>query len=873
MGDLGAGRGTVLSKLTTLRWTSMFLGFCNVVLFLSGAVLLVSLPSGCSGVDRLALVVLALVAAVRIAYMVAAGRAQQATAETIVSNVLETSVDADALIRHERRCSTGSDVLRWRSVLEEDEVYSVARLLGDLVAYRASGTGHFELLAGLALLQKHKQSPLVHTDFVEAPEVYLQEAAVFHQFAEAAYTGPLLDFGRNPILFPCAWLYRQGVLSPWTRNRRPMLDGDNWWRGHAAAFLKYVSMPPEALRRGRVSQTKREAAYFVLVIHDLKSVVIAVRGTETPEDLITDGLCRHCTLSMDDLDGIINSDQLPQTVKDSVLSSFPHYGHSGIVEYAQELAMQIDGQPVDKDELQPNKSGFLSSLMGIGCECYGYKLRIVGHSLGGAVATMLGLRFYARYPNLHVIIYNDEFSARLSVNSILRLRAAAIGAISNDSTSDSAMVAKIVRKVLHAKKSQQKTIDHDASAPSLEQGTETIKDGNHACKKNHLKYTIKGGVFLCGHAVSCMVNMPNHNPGSHIINDTKTPAGGTSEINGASVEVPHAFAAKSRQPDRQIYQDDTCFFDEPSSGFPHEGFNAFNQSDLSEATVFENSDNLFHFDDRLSPIVDDPLSHVHDSEGRSIEMYIPGLLIHIVRVQKSNSPMWKSWIVNDSEYDYKAFVANKESFKDIVVSSYMFLDHLPWSCDRFGLNQSYLIGRSGTVRSDVSTPYTASYFLVIATVRASSNGESCNLDKDEAEILKPSSSSSSSSSSSPSPSPPPAPPSPPSLCLKPPQELPVPEMPENSGNAAAAAAADSGAALSFERKISKEAPPLRYINRCSSCQKRVGLTGFRCRCGDLFCASHRYSDTHDCSFDYKAAGREQIAKANPLIRAAKIIKI
>ena len=32
---------------------------------------------------------------------------------------------------------------------EEDEIYSVARLLGDLVAYRASGTGHLELLAGL----------------------------------------------------------------------------------------------------------------------------------------------------------------------------------------------------------------------------------------------------------------------------------------------------------------------------------------------------------------------------------------------------------------------------------------------------------------------------------------------------------------------------------------------------------------------------------------------------------------------------------------------------------------------------------------------------------------------------------------------------
>lgn len=35
-----------------------------------------------------------------------------------------------------------------RTVLEEDEVCSVAQLLGDLVTYRASGTGHLELLAG-----------------------------------------------------------------------------------------------------------------------------------------------------------------------------------------------------------------------------------------------------------------------------------------------------------------------------------------------------------------------------------------------------------------------------------------------------------------------------------------------------------------------------------------------------------------------------------------------------------------------------------------------------------------------------------------------------------------------------------------------------
>ncbi|VAH33595.1 unnamed protein product [Triticum turgidum subsp. durum] len=117
--------------------------------------------------------------------------------------------------------------------------------------------------------------------------------------------GPLLDVGRNPILFPCAWVYRQGVLTPWARLRRPALDGDNWWRGHAAAFLRFVNIAPTALVRGRVRQSKREAAYFVVVLHDKKTVLIGVRGTETPEDLITDGLCRECAFTMEDLDGLV----------------------------------------------------------------------------------------------------------------------------------------------------------------------------------------------------------------------------------------------------------------------------------------------------------------------------------------------------------------------------------------------------------------------------------------------------------------------------------------------------------------------------------------------------------------------------------------
>ncbi|WCJ41807.1 Zinc finger A20 and AN1 domain-containing stress-associated protein 3 [Euphorbia peplus] len=62
-------------------------------------------------------------------------------------------------------------------------------------------------------------------------------------------------------------------------------------------------------------------------------------------------------------------------------------------------------------------------------------------------------------------------------------------------------------------------------------------------------------------------------------------------------------------------------------------------------------------------------------------------------------------------------------------------------------------------------------------------------------------------------------------------------------------------------------------NRCLTCRKRVGLTGFKCRCGLVFCGTHRYPEQHGCAFDFKAMGKEQIAKANPIVKAEKLEKI
>lgn len=49
-----------------------------------------------------------------------------------------------------------------------------------------------------------------------------------------------------------------------TLHRRPQLDGDNWWRGHASAFLRHLKIPETALRKGRVRQVLLKSRCFNL---------------------------------------------------------------------------------------------------------------------------------------------------------------------------------------------------------------------------------------------------------------------------------------------------------------------------------------------------------------------------------------------------------------------------------------------------------------------------------------------------------------------------------------------------------------------------------------------------------------------------------
>ncbi|CAN6483271.1 unnamed protein product [Victoria cruziana] len=600
---------STLSRLRSLRWSTILVAIANAVVTPMASFLGVKIAAQCGFNVALPFLVVASLAAARMASMVGTGIAQESTAITILNNQLDDAA-AEAVVRQDRR-------LKYKRWLW----WTRFGMLITLLQFCAAGYLVFIIMkefslgqkticsGGFALLQKHGQAAVSHDQLTDAPDDKIREAAEFHQFAEAAYTGPLLDFGRNPVLFPCAWLFRQGILAPWACHRRPLLEGDNWWRGHAAAFLKFVDLPPSVLRRGRVIQVKREAAYFVVVLHHLSSVVISVRGTETPEDLLTDGLCRECILTDEDLDGLIKY-----------------------------LSFSIS----------PKGHGFLSSLMGSGSECHGYNIRIVGHSLGGAVATLLGIRLCRKYPNLQVysygtlpcvdpviaeacsdfvtsIIYNDEFSARLSICSVLRLRAAAIAALAQDSSANSATICKLARRIMRTKQSYETEEKEIFSSPYT--GNLPAGDGSQTYRRRQYKYAVEGN----------------------------EPAQGILIQENAIVDISTSEKCAD-------------FFDENFFGPNHD----------SRACPGAAND-LFSSGDLVQ--ISDGETSTQPSKQEPQEVFLPGLIIHIIpESRKTLLALCKSWKGHGEDANIRAYIASRETFKDLVVSPYMFLDHLPWRC-------------------------------------------------------------------------------------------------------------------------------------------------------------------------------------------------
>lgn len=62
--------------------------------------------------------------------------------------------------------------------------------------------------------------------------------------------------------------------------------------------------------------------------------------------------------------------------------------------------------------------------------------------------------------------------------------------------------------------------------------------------------------------------------------------------------------------------------------------------------------------------------------------------------------------------------------------------------------------------------------------------------------------------------------------------------------------------------------------RCAKCNKKLGVIMImKCHCERVFCAQHRYAETHNCTYDYKMEGKKILQRDNPLVVGQKLPKI
>jgi hypothetical protein len=61
--------------------------------------------------------------------------------------------------------------------------------------------------------------------------------------------------------------------------------------------------------------------------------------------------------------------------------------------------------------------------------------------------------------------------------------------------------------------------------------------------------------------------------------------------------------------------------------------------------------------------------------------------------------------------------------------------------------------------------------------------------------------------------------------------------------------------------------------RCWTCCKKIGLTGFKCKCGYVYCGTHRYENAHECDFNFVTPKKHQLEDSLPAITTDKMKRI
>uniref|UniRef100_A0A665VGI6 Diacylglycerol lipase-beta n=1 Tax=Echeneis naucrates TaxID=173247 RepID=A0A665VGI6_ECHNA len=262
-----------------------------------------------------------------------------------------------------------------------------------------------DIAAGLALLhqEQDKMERSRDPDIVVALspssptggdlETELEKAAHCMQFAAAAYGWPLFIYS-NPFTGPCKL---SGDCCRSQAAEYEIVGGDNLGC-HFSSILHSTGLQYRDFIYVSFHNQIYEIPFFVALDHKREAVLVAVRGTLSLKDVLTD-LSAECEdLPVDGVSGA-------------------SYGHKGISQAAGYIYKKLVND------------GILNQAFSVAPE---YKLVITGHSLGAGTASILAILLRNSFPNLQCYAFSPPGGLlRLSIPNMEDLKRRILKIVSN----------------------------------------------------------------------------------------------------------------------------------------------------------------------------------------------------------------------------------------------------------------------------------------------------------------------------------------------------------------------------------------------------------------------------------------------------------